>query len=119
MGDDIRSEMTKVIDNLTTSAITKIDNHTSTQFDAMSNNVSKIITQMNQTSANMMKLFNNATQQHSYPKNPSQGPYNQFTADVPRTQDFTPAPLTQILDHKNPPSHGKTETDPDGFRRFP
>eukprot|EP00957_Ditylum_brightwellii_P197142 15019976-Ditylum_brightwellii.AAC.1 len=90
MGNDIRSVMTKVIDNLTTSAITKIDNHMSTQFNTMSNNVSTIITQMNQASANMMKVFNNATQKHFYPRNPTQGPYNHLTADVPGTQDLTP-----------------------------
>eukprot|EP00957_Ditylum_brightwellii_P068762 5219631-Ditylum_brightwellii.AAC.1 len=73
MGDDIRSEMTKVIDNLTASAITKIDNHMSTQFGAMSTNVSTIITQMNQTSVNMMKVFNNATQKQSYQKKATQG----------------------------------------------
>eukprot|EP00957_Ditylum_brightwellii_P035771 2712246-Ditylum_brightwellii.AAC.1 len=73
MGNDIRSEMTKVINNLTTSAITKIDNRMSTQFGAMSTNISMITTQMNQASANMMKVFNNAIQQQSYEKNPTQG----------------------------------------------
>eukprot|EP00957_Ditylum_brightwellii_P210112 15364584-Ditylum_brightwellii.AAC.1 len=71
MGNDIRSEMTKVINNLTTSAITKVDNHMSTQFESMSNNVSTIIAQMNQASTNMVKVFNNATQQHSYPRHPT------------------------------------------------
>eukprot|EP00957_Ditylum_brightwellii_P186763 14221173-Ditylum_brightwellii.AAC.1 len=86
MGKDIWSEMTKVIDNLTTSAITKIDNHMTTQFDAMSANVSTIITQMIQASANMMKVFHNATQQHYFPQNSSTDRYNHFTTDIPRTQ---------------------------------
>eukprot|EP00957_Ditylum_brightwellii_P093473 7118645-Ditylum_brightwellii.AAC.1 len=38
MQQDIRSEMTKVIDNLTTNAISKIDTCMTTQFDAMNNN---------------------------------------------------------------------------------
>eukprot|EP00957_Ditylum_brightwellii_P188789 14370361-Ditylum_brightwellii.AAC.1 len=70
MGNDIRSEMTKVIDNLTTSAITKIDNYMSTQFGAMSTTVSTINTQMIQASVNMMKVFNNATQQQQKTSNP-------------------------------------------------
>eukprot|EP00957_Ditylum_brightwellii_P098704 7518859-Ditylum_brightwellii.AAC.1 len=69
----------------------------------MSSNVNSIITQMNQASANMMKVFHTATQQHNYPQNSSQGQYNHFTIDVPGTQDSTPAQLSQILNHKNPP----------------
>eukprot|EP00957_Ditylum_brightwellii_P138559 10561442-Ditylum_brightwellii.AAC.1 len=103
MGKDIWSEMTKVIDNLTTSTITKFDNHMTTQSDAMSTNVSTIMTQMNQASANMMKVFHIATQQHYYPQNSSQGQYNNSTTDVPGTQDFTPANLSQTLDHENSP----------------
>eukprot|EP00957_Ditylum_brightwellii_P062659 4756030-Ditylum_brightwellii.AAC.1 len=110
MGNDIRSEMTKVIDNLTTSAITKIDNHMSTQFGAMSTNVGTIITQMNQASENMMKVFNNATQQQSYKKHPTQGLYNHFTTDVLDTQDLTPEPFTQLLNHKNPPKSWEERT---------
>eukprot|EP00957_Ditylum_brightwellii_P064726 4912439-Ditylum_brightwellii.AAC.1 len=82
----------------------------STQFGAMSTNVSTIITQMNQASANMMKVFNNATQQHSYPKNPTQCLYNHFTTDVPETQDLTPESFTQIIDHKNPPKSWEEKT---------
>eukprot|EP00957_Ditylum_brightwellii_P134412 10247787-Ditylum_brightwellii.AAC.1 len=40
----------------------------STQFGAMSTNVSTIITQMKQVSANMMKVFNSATQQRFHKK---------------------------------------------------
>eukprot|EP00957_Ditylum_brightwellii_P177165 13496434-Ditylum_brightwellii.AAC.1 len=118
MGDGIRSEMTKVIDNLTTSAITKIVNHMSTQFGAMSTNVSTIITQMNQASANTMKVFNNATQQYSYSKIQPKA----RTTILPWMFQKLET-LHQNYSHKYsiiriPPSHGKKEPYPDGFKRF-
>eukprot|EP00957_Ditylum_brightwellii_P058092 4405853-Ditylum_brightwellii.AAC.1 len=102
MGKDIWSEITKVIDNLTTRAITKIDNHMTTQFDTMSTNVSTIIILQHSTITThrthhkastiispLMSLELKTLHQHNYHK---------------------------YLIIRIPLSHGKTETEPDGFR---
>eukprot|EP00957_Ditylum_brightwellii_P004854 369780-Ditylum_brightwellii.AAC.1 len=100
LGDDICLEMTKVIDNLTTSAITKIDNHMSAEFDTMNSNINNIVSQINQASNNTTVAFHTSMQQQYQIQSQSQGLYNQYTTNVPGTQDFIPSPTSPILDHK-------------------
>eukprot|EP00957_Ditylum_brightwellii_P126071 9610854-Ditylum_brightwellii.AAC.1 len=88
MGDDLRSEMTKIIDNLTSSAISKIEDHMTSQLNAMNTNVNTIIAQVNQAFAEMMAVYHASGPQRYGIPTQSPGVYQQYLQNQLGTQYF-------------------------------